>query len=135
MIGIPLMTSPRRYRVLLLDDSEISLAVARGILEEDGFDVRATTSLEHFDQVLGDWSPEVILTDVKMPGMTGNELCRALKRRYETAHVPIVLCSSMDSASLEELAQECEADGFVTKSESMKELAEELRVVCETMAW
>lgn len=129
------MSEARRWRVLLLDDSEISLEVASEVLTDSGFDVRATTSLERFDEVLGNWSPEVILTDVKMPGMTGNELCRALKRRYETAHVPIVLCSSMSPDELAALARDCEADGFVSKTENMGELAAELRAVCETMSW
>jgi CheY-like chemotaxis protein len=129
------MSDPRRWRVLLLDDSEISLEVATEVLTDNGFDVRATTSLERFDEVLGNWSPEVILTDVRMPGMTGNELCRVLKRRYETAHVPIVLCSSMAPDELAQLARECEADGFVTKTENMEDLAAELRAVCETMSW
>lgn len=129
------MTELRRWRVLLLDDSEISLEVASEVLTESGFDVRATTSLERFDEVLGNWLPEVILTDVKMPGMTGNELCRALKRRYDTAHVPIVLCSSMSADELAALARDCEADGFVSKSENMADLAVELRAVCETMSW
>ncbi len=129
------MSDARHWRVLVLDDSEISLEIASDVLKENGFDVRATTSLERFDEVLGNWSPEVILTDVNMPGMTENELCRALKRRYETAHVPIVLCSSMEADELAALAQDCEADGFVTKSEDMEDLAAELRAVCETMAW
>lgn len=66
--------------------------------------------------------------------MTGSELCRTLKRRYETAHVPIVLCSSMDEEELGALARDCEADGFVPKTD-MDSLADELRAVCETMAW
>ena len=129
------MSAPRHWRVLLLDDSEISLELASEVLTANGFDVRATTSLESFDEVLGNWSPEVILTDVQMPGMNGNELCRALKRRYETAHVPIVLCSSMGADELAALARECEADGFVSKTDNMDDLASELRAVCETMSW
>lgn len=125
----------KNWRVLLIDDSEISLEVVSDVLKADGFEVRATTSLDAFDEVLGNWSPEVILTDVNMPGMTGAELCRALKRRYETAHVPIVLCSSIPADELSALAQDCEADGFVTKSDGMTDLAAELRAVCETMAW
>jgi CheY-like chemotaxis protein len=128
-------SSEKRWRVLLIDDSEISLAIASDVLAADGFDVRATTTLEGFDELLVDWSPEVILTDVNMPGMTGAELCRVLKRRYETAHVPIVLCSGMAAEDLAALARACEADGFVPKSESMADLAPQLREVCETMAW
>jgi CheY-like chemotaxis protein len=130
-----LSTPSKAWRVLLIDDSEISLEIASDLLTQDGFEVRATTTLERFDEVLGNWSPQVILTDVNMPGMTGNELCRVLKRRYETAHVPIVLCSSMTANELSALARDCDADGFVSKTENMDNLADELRAVCETMAW
>jgi len=123
------------WRVLLLDDSEISLEVAADILDHEGFEVRTTTTLQGFDDLLEDWSPQVILTDVNMPGMTGNELCRHLKRRYETAHVPVVLCSSLGRDELEKLARECEADGFVTKNDDLAGLAEEVRALCETMLW
>ena len=125
----------RRWRVLLLDDSELSLDVLTQALRADGFDVRATTTVEGFGLLLADWSPEVVLTDVNMPGMTGAELCRVLKRRYETAHVPIVLCSSMPAEDLAALARECDADGYVSKTEHMSELAAELRALCETIAW
>jgi CheY-like chemotaxis protein len=124
-----------RWKVLLIDDSEIALEVAQGVLEASGFEVRATTALDHFDEILMDWSPEVILTDVNMPGMTGVELCSALKRRYETAHVPILLCSSLPTRELAELARKCDADGYVSKSERLETLAEELRALCETIAW
>ncbi len=125
----------RSWRVLLIDDSEISLEVASDILTHAGFEVRATTCIDRFDKVLADWSPEVILADVNMPTMTGSELCLALKRRYETAHVPIVLLSAMETDKLENLAKECNADGYVSKSETMNDLAVELRAVCEAMAW
>jgi CheY-like chemotaxis protein/HPt (histidine-containing phosphotransfer) domain-containing protein len=133
----PIESQPddRRWRVLLIDDSEIALEVARSVLESAGFEVRATTTFDRFDDLLSNWSPEVILTDVKMPGMTGVELCRALKRRYETAHVPIVLCSSLPTGELAKLARQCDADGYVSKTERLETLAEELRVVCESIAW
>ncbi|MEM1030109.1 MAG: response regulator [Myxococcota bacterium] len=123
------------YRVLLLDDSEISLEVAAEVLRRDGFEVRTALDLDGFDGHLTDWSPQVILTDVNMPGMTGNELCRQLKRRYETAHVPVVLCSSLAPEELARLARACEADGFVTKSDDLEGLADEVRALCETILW
>jgi CheY-like chemotaxis protein/HPt (histidine-containing phosphotransfer) domain-containing protein len=131
----PVASSRRGWRVLLLDDSKISLELARAILAEEGFEVRATTTLSDFDDILQDWSPEVILTDVTMPGMTGVELCRVLKRRYDTAHVPIVLCSTLSQDELAELAQECEADGYVSKNDRLNGLGDELRALCESNAW
>ena len=124
-----------RRRVLVIDDSELALEMMKEILEREDFDVRVTTTLDAFDDMLKDWVPQVILTDVNMPGMTGVALCRALKNHYETAHVPIVLCSSLPHDELEKLARACEADGFICKEESSERLGAEVSAVCEAMAW
>jgi CheY-like chemotaxis protein len=121
----------RRWRVLLLDDSEITLELQRDMLTSAGFDVRTAKSIDDFTDLLAHWSPDVILTDVVMPDMSGTEVCRALKKRYDTAHVPIVLCSTMDKRELELLARECEADGFVSKADGLDALPGELRLLCE----
>lgn len=122
------------WRILLIDDSEIALEVQRSVLHEAGFEVRATSSLGTFDELLEDWCPQVILADVDMPTLSGPELCRTLKGRYDTAHVPIVLCSALSSERLRQLARDCEAEGYVSKAR-LETLAEDLGELCEAMAW
>src|SRR5262245_23900526 len=95
-----------RHRVLLIDDSEITLGVVAEVLARAGYEVRSSTEVVDLRGVLGDWQPEVILTDVNMPGMSGVELCRRLKSSYETAHVPVVLYSALAPAELQVLARE-----------------------------
>jgi CheY-like chemotaxis protein len=111
------------HKVLLIDDSEISLHFASQALVKAGYEVKTSTDVE---LALGGWTPDVILTDVSMPGMTGVELCRLLKSRYETAHVPVVLFSALSSEELETLARECEADGFISKSSGLERLPQEI---------
>jgi CheY-like chemotaxis protein len=123
---------PDRHKILLVDDSEISLHFVAGVLEKAGFECRGTDDVHNLGGVLGDWRPDVILTDVNMPNMTGVELCRLLKSSYETAHVPVVLFSSMSHEELEELARECEADGFLSKSGGLDRLPDELRMLIDT---
>ncbi len=130
-----LMNASDRRRVLVIDDSEVALEMMKQILEAEDFDVRTTMTLDAFDDLLKDWVPQVVLTDVNMPGMTGVELCRALKSHYETAHVPILLCSSLPHDELAELARQCEADGFICKDESSERLGAEVSAVCDTMSW
>jgi CheY-like chemotaxis protein len=121
-----------RHKILLVDDSEISLHFVAGVLEKAGFDVRGTDDVHNLGSVLGDWRPDAILTDVNMPNLSGVELCRLLKSSYETAHVPVVLFSSMSHDELEELARECEADGFLSKAGGLDHLPDELRMLIET---
>jgi CheY-like chemotaxis protein len=97
--------------VLVIDDSDLSLELAATALEGADFDIRTLNTVANFDATVGDWRPDVILTDVKMPGISGVELCRFLKSRYETAHVPVVLFSAAPSAELAIMARECDADG------------------------
>ena len=119
-------------KILLIDDSEVSLHFTSRVLGRAGFDVRTTHDINDLQSVLGGWRPDVILTDVDMPGVTGIELCRILKSSYETAHVPVVLFSSVPSPELENLARECEADGFLSKSNGLDGLPEELELLIES---
>jgi len=121
-----------RHKVLLIDDSEVSLHFTAGVLSRAGFEVRSSTDVYELGGVLGGWRPDVILTDVDMPGVTGVELCRMLKSSYETAHVPVVLFSALPASELEVLARECEADGFLSKANGLEQVPRELTVLIET---
>jgi CheY-like chemotaxis protein len=121
-----------QHKVLLIDDSEISLHFVQGVLERAGYEVRTTDDVQQLGTVLGDWRPDVILTDVNMPGISGTELCRLLKSNYETAHVPVVLFSAVASHELEGMARECEADGFLSKANGLELLPNELQRLIDT---
>ncbi len=119
-------------KLLLVDDSELSLQLVARVLTDAGYEVRTSTSVEDLGGALGTWRPDVILTDVNMPGMSGVDLCRTLKSTYETAHVPVVLFSALSNQELEKLARECEADGYLSKS-SLDQLASELDLLVDTV--
>jgi CheY-like chemotaxis protein len=119
-------------KVLLVDDSELALTTVSGVLEDAGYDVRATANVERLDEVLGDWRPDLILTDVNMPGISGVDLCRMLKSSYETAHVPVVLFSVEPNDVLAVMARTCEADGFLSKANGLVRLPDEIERLIET---
>jgi CheY-like chemotaxis protein len=124
--------SMAQRKILLIDDSEVALHFASRVLGKAGYDVRTTLDVHDLHSVLGGWRPDVILTDVDMPGVTGPELCRMLKSSYETAHVPVVLFSAVPSPQLENLARECEADGFLSKANGLERLPQDLELLIET---
>ncbi len=123
------------HRILLVDDSLISLQLAKAVLEAGGYRVRTVHDLAALDGDLEDWVPELILTDVQMPDLTGDALCRRLKGKYDTAHVPVVLFSSMASDQLAKLAHECAADGFLSKQEGLDTLCENVERLCDELIW
>jgi CheY-like chemotaxis protein len=119
-------------KLLVIDDSEVSLKIVSAILSNAGYDVRTSLDVAALRTTLGSWTPDLILTDVDMPGISGVELCRRLKATYETAHVPVVLFSSRTHADLERLARECEAEGFLCKS-GLDSLPDDLAQVIDSV--
>ena len=69
---------------------------------------------------------DVLVTDVNMPDIRGDEICKVLKTKYDTANIPIVLFSSKDTDELAELAERAGADGFVSKQQGFDKLIEKI---------
>jgi len=124
-----------RKRLLLIDDSEISLAALSSGLTRGGFNVRAVSSLREFVNALMDWKPHLIVTDLDMPEMSGAELCAWIRRQMPMKSIPIVVCSGAPDRELEEVVRTSGADGFLSKRQELSVLSERLRELCETIVW
>ena len=122
-------------RLLLIDDSEIALAYAESVLIDVGFDVRAVSSLGAFQNVLADWKPHLIVTDLYMPEMNGAELCQWLRRQVATARIPIVICSSAPDEELAQVARQVGADAYLSKLAGLDALPERLTTLCDEILW
>lgn len=122
-------------RVLLIDDSEITLAMEKAVLEARGYDVRATSTLMEFEKMLADFKPHVILTDIHMPEAKGTDICRTLKNEYGTQDIPIVLFSSLKDEELEALAQQVGADGYLSKAHGVEALGEKVDELFDSIIW
>ncbi|HEU0034061.1 MAG TPA: response regulator [Kofleriaceae bacterium] len=120
-----------RRKILLIDDSEVSLHFTSNVLARAGYEVKTSSEVLQLHATLGGWRPDLILTDVDMPGMTGVELCRLLKSSYETADVPVVLFSALPPDELATLARDCEADGFLSKAQGLDQLPKEVAFLFE----
>jgi two-component system, chemotaxis family, response regulator PixH len=82
--------------VLIVEDTPSERELLIHYLEQGGYRViDAGNAAEGLSKALTQ-KPDVIITDIVMPGMSGFELCRSLKRHPETENVPIVVCSSKD---------------------------------------
>jgi CheY-like chemotaxis protein len=124
-----------RRKLLLIDDSEIVLAVETELLTKAGFEVRAVSSLRAFLNALLDWKPHVIVTDLYMPEMSGADLCQWLRQQVNTARIPIVLCSSTPQGKLEEIARTVGADECISKEAGLEALPERLHALCDEILW
>jgi CheY-like chemotaxis protein len=122
-------------KILLIDDSEITLQMEKAVLESRGYEVRATSSLVEFEKVLQTWRPHLILTDIHMPEAQGTDICRTLKNEYHTQDIPIVLFSSLSDDELSKLAEQVGADGFLSKANGLDALGEKIDELVESILW
>jgi len=124
-----------KRRILIIDDSEITLQMEKAVLEARGYDVRATSTLMEFERVLAEFTPDLILTDIHMPEATGADICRTLKNEYKTQDIPIVLFSSLNDDELGKLAEQVGADGFLSKAHGLDALGEKVDELVESILW
>jgi two-component system, chemotaxis family, response regulator PixH len=87
-------TAAKTATVLVVEDTPSEMELMSHYLRAAGYRViAAPTGKEGLDKAIA-LKPDVIVTDIVMPGISGFELCRKLKRTPETSEVPIVICSS-----------------------------------------
>ena len=83
-------------RVLAVDDEESTIAAVGSILRPQGCTVLAAKSGEEALAVAASARPDIILLDVQMPGMNGNDVASSLSTDERTNSIPIVMLTSFD---------------------------------------
>lgn len=122
-------------RIVFIDDSQLTRDMMKLSLESEGHQVRVAENLLNFETMLKEFQPHIILTDVNMPDIRGDEICKVLKTKYATADIPIVLFSSIDSEELAALAKRAGADGYVSKQQGFEELMETIDSLINEILW
>ena len=108
------MVEPQRT-VLVIDDDPVILRLLEVNFEMEGFIVRmAGDGLEGLDAARTE-RPDIIVSDVMMPRMTGLELLAGLKADEATASIPVILLSAKAQASDVRAGLDAGADDYVTK--------------------
>ena len=115
--------------ILIVEDSPSELQLMSHYLTESGYNViPATGAKEALEKALLQ-KPDVIVTDVVMPGMSGFELCRSLKKNPVTAKVPIVICSSKNQEIDRLWAMRQGADAYLTKPYTREQLVRAIKAL------
>jgi two-component system KDP operon response regulator KdpE len=116
----------RISKILVVDDEPQARRVLRTALIAQGFEVNDASSGEEAIQRLRDETPDVILLDLKMPGMGGIEACREIRASSE---VPIIVVSARKSRQDRTDAFEAGADQYAAKPFGIEELVARIRAV------
>jgi two-component system, OmpR family, KDP operon response regulator KdpE len=113
-----------RSRILVVDDETQISRVLKTTLNSQGYEVKTASNGEAGFDAIGDWLPDLLITDLSMPGMSGIELCRAVRER---SNIPIIVLSVRGEEKTKIEALDAGADDYVTKPFSVNELLARVR--------
>lgn len=114
--------------ILIMDDSPIVLDVVKATLEDAGFEVWTAETLEQLEAERLAHPPDLVLLDVQMPEMFGDDVGEVLKN-VKRVDVPILLFSSLDEELLAARVAAAQLDGYVPKRAGVQALCERIVAV------
>ena len=117
-----------KYKILVVDDEESLCEILKFNLEREGYDVTTVYSAEEALS-LDIKDVNLIILDIMMGELSGFGLARILKKRPETADIPIIFCSALDSEDDKIKGLDMGADDYIAKPYSVAEVMARVRSV------
>ncbi|HZM36979.1 MAG TPA: response regulator [Burkholderiales bacterium] len=109
-------------RILVVDDQRASVEMMAGVLKARGYDVLTAQDGAHALERVSVARPDLVVSDILMPGIDGYELCRRLRADAATALLPVVLVTSLEAQAERIKGLEVGADDFISKPVNWEEL-------------
>jgi two-component system, OmpR family, KDP operon response regulator KdpE len=124
-------TTEKKRNILVVDDEPQITRVLTTTLTSHGYEIRTASDGDEALQVMKEWPPDLLITDLCMPNMDGLQLCRSVRTR---STIPIIVLSvrGEDQAKVEAL--DAGADDYVTKPFGIHELMARVRAALRR-AW
>jgi two-component system, OmpR family, KDP operon response regulator KdpE len=113
-----------KRNILVVDDEPQITRVLKTTLSSQGYGIRTAADGNEALHEMKTWSPDLVITDLRMPNMDGLELCRHIRAQ---SRVPIIVLSVKGEEAVKVKALDAGADDYVTKPFSIKELLARVR--------
>ena len=110
--------------ILVVDDEPQITRVLKTTLSSHGYGTRTAADGDEAVQMMKEWSPDLLITDLRMPNMDGLELCRQVRA---TSQIPIIVLSVRGEERIKVEALDAGADDYVTKPFGTNELLARVR--------
>jgi len=111
-----------KLKILVVDDEPITRKMVTTILEKNGFSAASAENGRDCLRQLPSIKPDLILLDVMMPEMDGYETCHEIRSNPETAILPIIMLTALDSIEQKVKGFETGADDYIPKPFNTEEL-------------
>jgi DNA-binding response OmpR family regulator len=112
-----------KRRVLVIDDDQRVLRTASDFLKAKGFEVLATQSVFEIPRLIGDFRPDLVVLDIRMPALSGEGVATTLKRMCD---LPIVFYSAVVEDEGRAMASQYPGAVFVSKADGVRGLSVEV---------
>jgi len=119
----------KQQTILVVDDEEDILELLEYNLTKDGFRVVRVSSGEAALDAAREGKPDLVVLDLMLPGLSGLEVCKGLKKDSLTAGVPIIMLTAKGEEADVVLGLELGADDYITKPFSPRVLVARVRAV------
>ncbi len=125
-------TTVKKITILVVEDTLSEMELISHYLREGGFAVVNAMCARQAMAMLISNKPDLIITDVVMPEMSGFELCRNLKKDINTAKIPVVICSSKNQEIDKLWAMKQGASAYLIKPFTREDLLRSIQSVLLT---
>jgi CheY-like chemotaxis protein len=112
--------------ILLIEDNPLNLELARDVLQVAGYVVLEARTAEEGLKLAATAAPDLILLDIRLPGMNGLEAVQRLKRDLRTRSIPVVALTAQAMHGDEEIARSAGFNGYITKPINTRSLPAEV---------
>lgn len=109
------MSNPQQKRILIIDDDAMNREVMEAFLSLENYIVELAFDGQQGIDAATNLVPDLVILDVRMPDMSGYEVCKLLKNQTITQHIPIMFVSGFDAPEDRERGEEVGADDFLTR--------------------
>ena len=114
-------------KILLVDDEEGFLSIIKEALEIRGFDIVTAKSAIEAGLELSSKKPDLILMDIKMPGINGLQACAAIKKNPDTANIPIMVVSAISEEAQIKRAHKMGIPDYFVKPVDIEKLVNRIK--------
>lgn len=109
-------------KILIVDDNDDVVTTYRVVLERMGYGVDIARDGNECLEKIEQNRPDIVLLDVLLPGLSGNEVCRLIKETARTSDIPVVAITASVAADTREKMAEVGADAFLLKPIEVSDL-------------
>jgi CheY-like chemotaxis protein len=118
-------------KILVADDSATVRHLILKFLNGEGYDIVTTSDSVNVVDLIHEISPDLVISDIMMPGMDGYTFVRHIRKENPRESLPVIIMSTKSKETMEDLFISCDISGYLQKPFDKEQLITMIRKVLE----